>query len=91
MIRYSFPLVLVALAACTQPPMAPEPRVDADLCGAAEHGSLLGKNRSILKTMTFKQEVRQIGPNMPVTADFRADRLNIEYDQNDRITRVSCY
>ena len=41
--------------------------------------------------MLMKQEVRQIGPDMMVTADYRPDRLNIEYDRKDIIIRVSCF
>ncbi|KAJ2140555.1 hypothetical protein EV180_004834 [Coemansia sp. RSA 518] len=33
--------------------------------------------------------VRTIGPNMPVTLDFRPTRLNISYDEGRRITNVS--
>lgn len=83
--------LLLPVVACTQPPMRPEPRAESDACGASGYTSLIGQNRKVLNTMLMKQEVRQIGPGMAVTADYRPDRLNIEYDKDDIITRVSCF
>ena len=85
-------LVLAMLAGCTQPPMRPEPRPAAsDACGASGYTGLIGQNRKVLNTMLMKGEVRQIGPDMAVTADYRPDRLNIEYDRKDIIIRVFCF
>jgi hypothetical protein len=90
--RVALPFLLLAvLAGCTQPPMKPEPRPASDACGASGYTGLIGQNRKVLNTMLMKQEVRQIGPDMAVTADYRPDRLNIEYDRNDIIIRVSCF
>ena len=90
--RVALPFLLLAvLAGSTQPPATPEPRPASDACGATGYTGLIGQNRKVLNTMLMKQEVRQIGPDMAVTADYRPDRLNIEYDRNDIIIRVSCF
>ncbi len=34
--------------------------------------------------------IRPIGPNQAVTMDYRADRVNVTIDKDNRITRVSC-
>jgi hypothetical protein len=34
--------------------------------------------------------IRPIGPDTAVTRDFRPDRVNVEIDRNNTITRVSC-
>jgi hypothetical protein len=34
--------------------------------------------------------IRPIGPNTAVTRDFRPDRVNVEIDRDNTITRVSC-
>jgi len=34
--------------------------------------------------------IRPIGPDQAVTRDFRPDRVNVEIDGNNTITRVSC-
>ncbi|GAB3507578.1 hypothetical protein GCM10027400_06590 [Pseudoxanthomonas daejeonensis] len=34
--------------------------------------------------------IRPIGPDTAVTRDFRPDRVNVDIDRNNTITRVSC-
>ncbi|MDP5307154.1 I78 family peptidase inhibitor [Paracoccus spongiarum] len=86
-------LVAVAgLAACEPvPPPAVIPDEAADACGAAGYKGLIGQPREVLAQMTFPIGTRMIGPEDAVTADFRPDRLNIEYGRSGRIEKVSCY
>ncbi|MGP9803812.1 I78 family peptidase inhibitor [Paracoccus sp. NSM] len=77
------------LAACEPLPVTEPPA--ADQCGAEGYQGLVGQPRSVLAQMTFPIGTRTIGPDDAVTADFRPDRLNIEYGRNDRIEKVSCY
>ncbi|RGP38693.1 hypothetical protein D1012_00755 [Pseudotabrizicola alkalilacus] len=51
---------------------------------------LVGQPASVLQTMKFAAETRIIRPDMAVTMDYRADRLNIEIDRAERISRVHC-
>lgn len=82
-------LAATALAACEPAYVAPP--APADDCGAAGYQGLIGQPRASLTSMNFPLNTRVIGPEDMVTADFRPDRLNIEYGANDRITKVSCY
>lgn len=88
-------LALIAaagLAACEPlPPTATAPDTPTDECGAAGYQGLIGQPRDVLAQMTFPIGTRVIGPEDAVTADFRPDRLNIEYGRTGRIEKVSCY
>ena len=82
------------LAAC-EPVPAPvqpaEPAIPPAECGATGFKGLIGQPRDVLTQMNFPLNTRVIGPNDMVTADFRPERLNIEYGPNGRIDKVSCY
>lgn len=85
------PLVL-GLAACqmqapANPPAAPPVE---DACQASGLQTLVGQPATVLDTMRFAQPTRIITPDMAVTMDFNAERLNIEIDESKRISRVAC-
>lgn len=81
-----------ALAACEPLPAPPAaPAEPQDACGAAAYQGLVGQPRTVLDGMTFSLGTRRIGPDDAVTADFRPDRLNIEYGASGRIERISCF
>lgn len=85
-------LAVTALAACEPAYVEPvTPPAPADECGAAGYQGLIGQPRTALSAMNFPLGTRVIGPEDMVTADFRPDRLNIEYGANGRITKVSCF
>lgn len=67
------------------PPMSPP-----GACGAPDLQDLVGRPASILHTMKFGTETRIIRPGMAVTMDYREDRLNIEIDAAEMISRVNC-
>lgn len=79
------------LAACEPVPVEPAPVTPPDDCRASAYQGLVGQPVSVLAAMTFPIGTRQIGPDDAVTADFRPDRLNIEYGRTGRIEKVSCY
>lgn len=80
------------LAACEPLPAPPaEPLPAVDTCGAEGYQGLVGQPRAALAAMTFPIGTRLIGPDDMVTADFRPERLNIEYGRGGRIDKVSCY
>ena len=84
-------LAATALAACEPAYVEPTPPPVVDECGAAGYQGLIGQPRTALSAMNFPLGTRVIGPEDMVTADFRPDRLNIEYGANGRITKVSCF
>lgn len=79
--------VVAVLAAC-QPVVSDGP--DLSTCGADALQGLVGQPASVLQTMRFAQETRIIRPDTAVIMDYRADRLNIDIDRNERISRVHC-
>ena len=90
MIRYGFPLIALAVGACataTQP--APK------TCDAAPGQGFVGqklsdKLQSDAQKSTGSGSVRVIRPGQAVTMDFRSDRLNIEVDDKETVTRITC-
>ena len=80
-----------ALAGCEPMPAQPQPDTPPDDCRASAYQGLVGQPVAVLAAMTFPIGTRQIGPNDPVTSDFRPERLNIEYGRAGRIEKVSCY
>ena len=86
-------LALGLLAACTQPELAPSPSAPgpSDACGASKLQALVGKPLGTLDVKTLPSVPRQIGPDMAVTDDYQPDRLNVEYDAKNIVTKVSCF
>lgn len=89
MTRIALSLVTLALLAACQP--APETPDQPDLCGASGFQGLMGQNRAALDQLRLPQGTRVVGPDDMVTADYRTDRLNIEYDRNGVIHKIGCY
>lgn len=79
---------LPLLAACQPAPETPD---QPDLCGASGFQGLMGQNRTALDQLTLPQGTRVVGPDDMVTADYRTDRLNIEYDRKGVIHKIGCY
>ncbi|MDT1063158.1 I78 family peptidase inhibitor [Paracoccus sp. CPCC 101403] len=84
---------LSVLAGCTEPqaPDAPATLPGEDACGASRFQNLVGQPKSVLDGVTLPEGNRVIGPNQPVTMDFRPTRLNVEIGKDGRIARVGCY
>lgn len=87
-------LAFLGLAAC-----APMPPVDAPAtevsCSIDGLGDAVGKPYSaqsaeLLKSRSGSKTMRVIRPGMAVTMDYRVDRLNIELDARNIVTRVNC-
>lgn len=87
--RIALALALVPLlAACTMEPLPEPPREGT--CDAANLQDLVGQSSSVLAAMTFQAPMRVIKPGMAVTMDYREDRLNVEVNAAEIITRVYC-
>jgi Peptidase inhibitor I78 family len=88
-----FPL-LFALAACATPQPA-DPQIETPVlgeggCDAEMLGYLVGQDINEIDVATLPQPRRIIPPGTAVTMDYRADRTNIELDDEDRVVRVYC-
>ena len=70
-------------------------RDDGDACGTSLIGSFIGLRangavREEVATRSGAPVIRWIEPNMAVTQDFRADRLNATLDQDGVVTEFRC-
>ncbi|MDY0957429.1 I78 family peptidase inhibitor [Sphingomonas sp. CFBP8993] len=94
MIRLSAMPALIGLAACA-PMTKSEQNAGSGACGDARVAHLVGKvwseslRAQILKTSSAAS-LRVIAPGTVVTMDYRPDRLNIETDDQGRVTRLRC-
>lgn len=83
-------LLSLLLAACVpEAPIAEGP--PSDTCQAAGLQGLVGQPKAVLDRMLLPARSRVIGPNQPITRDYRPDRLNVEIGANGRIEKVACY
>lgn len=84
---------LPLLAACQ--PMDTAPGDAADGCGAAKVQSWVGKKDSPAARAAIAKEsgagsIRWLTPGMPVTMDYRLDRLNAKMDASGTYTGLDC-
>lgn len=87
--------LVAALAACAQMPQVPgmgegTQMAGGDGCGAEARQDLVGQNVAVLNTADLPEGRRILFPGMVATQDFRPDRLNVEVDTGDTISRVYC-
>lgn len=68
-----------------QPPIAP-----LVVCGAGQRADLLGQPLAALQAAGLPPGVRVIRPGDAVTEDYSDQRLNVDLDANDRVTRLWC-
>lgn len=61
-----------------------------DQCGAGAQQLLVGQSAGTLDPAALPAGTRVLFPGMPVTMDFRADRLNVEVGDGDKVARVFC-
>lgn len=92
---------LMTLACTTVPPTGPveEPITvhggEEGSCDASRAQTLIGRAASSevgaeAQRLTGGRGIRWIQPGQAVTMDFRADRINIELDARNRVTRITC-
>lgn len=62
-----------------------------DTCGAAAFQSLVGQPATTINLGTLPSGTRIITPEMMVTQDFRAERLNIIVGTDGNVGSLSCY
>lgn len=62
-----------------------------DTCGASAHQALIGTQASAIDLATLPAGTRIITPDMMVTQDFVATRLNIAVGTDGLVGSLSCY
>lgn len=83
---------MLLTAACTTTSPASPPHM---MCDATRVQDALGKSYTVelgaeLQQASGSRTMRAISPGQAVTMDYRPDRLNVEMDDTDKITRISC-
>lgn len=91
--RHALLLTPLLLLGCVEPqaPVEPPQPPTAPGCIADSLQGLVGQPSEVAERMSLPPGSRIIGPNQPVTMDFRPDRLNIETGRTGLITKISCY
>lgn len=94
--RALFVAALLGLAsACASTPTAApdtaEEANQADTCGMARFSHLIGTRADQIDRATLPQGTRVITPDMAVTMDFRAERLNIMVGTNGIVGSMRCF
>ena len=92
MIKRIAPVILL-LSACAQPPLPglpPVGPVTEDTCGSAQYANLIGQDATALERVLLMGPVRVIRPEMGVTMDYSAARINFAVDAGNRITGITC-
>lgn len=92
-------LIVAALlglaSACASAPAATpdtaEEATQADTCGMARFRHLIGTRADQIDRATLPQGTRVITPEMAVTMDFRAERLNIMVGTNGIVGSMRCF
>lgn len=90
-------VVAIGLIGCRQTPPAPTPAAPATapLCDATKVQDVIGKPRSEAlaedaRVRAGAEIVRYLTPNMIVTMEYRADRLNLTVGTTDVIGSAAC-
>ncbi|MGE0045150.1 MAG: I78 family peptidase inhibitor [Hyphomonadaceae bacterium] len=87
-------LALIAAACAPQaapPPSAPGTADNADTCGMANWRQLIGAEASTIDRSTLPLRTRVITPDMMVTQDYSAERLNIIVGTDGRVGSLRCF
>lgn len=84
---------LVALAACAsaEPPQNPDEATAQDTCNMARYRSLVGQDAGTIDRSRLPARTRIITPDMMVTQDFSAERLNIMVGTDGRVGSLRCF
>ena len=99
---FAAPLILLLAGCATVPPANAESDVEATPadevtgnCDAAPAQHLVGRTRTAeivaeALRLSGARTLRSIPEGTMVTMDYREDRLNIELDRANRITKIRC-
>jgi len=82
---------LALLAACATAPVSPEGASDADTCGMAGFAHLIGAPAAAIDRATLPPRTRIITPDMAVTMDYSAERLNIIVGTDGIVGSMRCF
>jgi hypothetical protein len=84
-------LALVSACASGPPPQNAEEATAQDTCGMSEFRHLIGTPADAIDRSTLPPRTRVITPDMMVTMDFSAERLNIMVGTDGRVGSMRCF
>ena len=89
----SFLIALIALAGCagTPPPDTADDATAQDTCGMSRFQNLIGQDAGTIDRSRLPARTRIITPDMMVTQDFSAERLNIMVGTDGKIGSMRCF
>jgi hypothetical protein len=86
-----FAFVALAMVSCSEAEVAADAAPEPTECGAPDQQNLVGKSIDDLAAVSFTSPVtRFINPGDVVTQDFNANRMNIQFGEDGKITRIYC-
>lgn len=74
-----------------RPPQTAEQATEQDTCGTARFRNLIGEEAASIDPGTLPARTRIITPEMMVTQDFSAQRLNIIVGTDGRVGSLRCF
>ena len=92
-------VVALALGGCipaaSPPESTPPPPAEAGACNAAPAQGLIGRQSSPslaeeARRLSGARVWRWLRPGQIVTMEYRADRLNLHLDAQDKVERINC-
>jgi hypothetical protein len=85
------PAVALALAACAEMQAgSPGAAAEGRTCGADERQDWVGQSVAALNDVDLPEGSRVLFPTTPATMDYNPERLNVDVDAGDSISRVYC-
>lgn len=84
----SLVLIGTALSACDE--LVPVETTEPTSCGIEAYGLSVGEIYKKGQIDLSYDKLRVIRPGMAVTLDYRPDRMNIQLDASERISRFYC-
>ena len=86
--------IAALMAACSTPAPPPEnaeEATQADTCGMSRFAHLVGQAADQIDHSSLPPRTRVITPDMMVTQDFSAERLNIMVGTEGRVGSLRCF
>lgn len=89
--RIPFVMIALAMVSCSEAEVTADAAPEPTECGAPDQQGLVGKTVDDLAAVSFASPVtRFINPGDVVTQDFNPNRMNIQFGEDGKITRVYC-
>ena len=79
-----------ATIALSGAPLLAQDKTPEDTCGSTDYAETIGTQHADHDFEKDDRPLRIIPPNSAVTMDYRAERLNVDIDENGLVVRIWC-